>query len=151
MSTIIRWDKTQATWHTDIDRVGRYAVARTKPRGPYAAFLNGDRIVGEPVHSDAEIVKRAVESRIETARRINAGDSDKVQVGTVDMTPYWGDVLGILLDFHAHGTVEQRDIAHRELVKMASAADAYNAMQKELRKQIAVSEAALGRVKERLT
>jgi len=64
---IVRWDKTQSTWHTDVDNVGRYAVRRMDKRKPYAAYLNNERIMSESVHSDAEIVKRAVETRIEKA------------------------------------------------------------------------------------
>jgi len=67
----------------------------------------------------------------------------KVQIGTVNMAPTWGEYLPTLLDFHAHGNVEQRETAHKELTKMATAADAYNAMQMELTKAITLSTVAL--------
>jgi hypothetical protein len=145
----VQWDKTQNTWHVDVGKVGRYSVQpvglHVRGRGRlYGAFLNNERIAGVPSDHDVEAVKHHVEERIETARRINAEFAGtKVQVGTVDMTPTWGEVLSILLDFHAFGNIQQRDTAHRELVKMASAADSYNAMQREIKKQIALGKVAL--------
>lgn len=68
--SIIRWDKTQKTWHTDVDKVGRYSVRRPGKRMPYQAYLNNKQIAVDP-NPDAEIVKRMIETRIHTARHIN--------------------------------------------------------------------------------
>lgn len=159
MSQQYGWDKTQSTWHVDVDGLGRYAVYRMRKRGPYAAFLNGERIMDESVHSDAEVVKRKIETRIEKnldkpksklreIGRANFLDAAveqerKVQVGTVDLTPTWGEILPILLEFAERGNAEQRETARTELTKMATAADAYNAMQKELNKQIGLGKVAM--------
>jgi hypothetical protein len=69
-SPLIRWNKTQNTWHTDVGKVGRYSVRRLAPRQPWAAFLNGKRL-GNDSHTDVSVMKRVVERRIHTARRIN--------------------------------------------------------------------------------
>jgi len=74
---IIRWDKTQKTWHTDIDKVGRYSVRRMDKRKPYAAYLNGERIMSEAVNSDVEKVKGDVETRIQRAHDIASSNPAK--------------------------------------------------------------------------
>jgi hypothetical protein len=68
---LIRWDKTQKTWHTDVARVGRYSVRRTQSRGPYAAYLNGKQIDNVGEDTDVDVIKKRVETRIHEARRIN--------------------------------------------------------------------------------
>lgn len=67
----IQWDKTQSTWHTDVDKVGRYSVRRLAKRQPYGAYLN-NKSIPVPTNPDASVVKRGVELRIIEARRINA-------------------------------------------------------------------------------
>jgi len=79
MTTIIRWNKTHSTWHTDVDKVGRYAVWRMGKRKPYAAYLNGERIMSESVSSNVEVVKRYVETRIEKALDIAHDLSDRAR------------------------------------------------------------------------
>lgn len=49
----------------------------------------------------------------------------KTQVGTVDMTPKWVEVVHLLVDMTHNGTEAQRDVASKELDRMARAADAY--------------------------
>lgn len=154
---MIRWDKTQNTWHTDVGKVGRYSVQpvgnHVRGRGRlHAAFLNNERITNAPSDFDADIVKRHVEDRIETARRINRDaeninvglrDADKKLVGFVDMTPTWGELAPLLVDYIENGNAEQQRTARVELTKMATAADAYNAMQRELSKCIQASALAV--------
>lgn len=70
-SPLIQWDKTQSTWHTDVDKVGRYSVQRLGKRQPFAAFLNGKRIAGVPESTSQDVIKRDIERRIIEARRIN--------------------------------------------------------------------------------
>lgn len=67
---LIRWDKTQATWHTDIENVGRYSVRRTAKYEPFGAYLNGERVTGVPTATKADVVKRDVENRIRNAMQI---------------------------------------------------------------------------------
>jgi hypothetical protein len=67
---LIRWDKTQSTWHTDIENVGRYSVRRAVARGPWAAYLNGERVAGVPAAAKVDAVKRDVENRIRNAMQI---------------------------------------------------------------------------------
>jgi hypothetical protein len=77
---LIKWDKTQQTWHTDVDGVGRYSIRKggelSKVRGLWHAFLNGTPINGHGYSDkDLDAVKRNVENRINNARRI-ANDPD---------------------------------------------------------------------------
>lgn len=66
---LIRWDKTGSVWHTDVDKVGRYSLQRINRQ--WVAFLNNKPIEAiSPGELDA--MKRNVERRIDTARRINA-------------------------------------------------------------------------------
>jgi hypothetical protein len=67
---LIRWDKTQSTWHTDIENVGRYSVRRTAKYGPFGAYLNGERVAGVPAAAKVGAVKRDVENRIRNAMQI---------------------------------------------------------------------------------
>lgn len=72
---MIRWDKTQKTWHTNT-KAGRYSVRRTAKRAPYGAYLN-NKLLPVDLSSDVDVVKRAVELRIIEARRIaQLGDDD---------------------------------------------------------------------------
>lgn len=67
---LILWDKTQQTWHTDVDKVGRYSVSRPTKRAPYRAYLNGKDLRLMP-DSDPEVLKRSINRRISEAVRIN--------------------------------------------------------------------------------
>lgn len=53
---------------------------------------------------------------------------DKVQVGTVDLTPLWSELLPMMLEIYHTGNDGQRDTLRAEFQKMARAADAYNVM-----------------------
>lgn len=79
---LILWDRTQKTWHTDVDKVGRYSIRRMGSRMPYALYLNNKR-VGHDEFDDVAVAKRAVERRIREAKRINA---------VTDNTPYQSPV-----------------------------------------------------------
>lgn len=64
------WDKTGKTWHTDVDKVGRYSVRRPGLRQDYRAYLNGEDLNLMP-SNDPEVLKRSIDRRILEARRIN--------------------------------------------------------------------------------
>jgi hypothetical protein len=54
----------------------------------------------------------------------------KVQVGTVDVTPHWIELLPLLLEAHAdEENYERHSAALTELERMARAADGYNQLQ----------------------
>lgn len=57
-------------------------------------------------------------------------ESDKVQVGTVDLTPTWSGILPALLAVLEDGNAEGKKIAKDELKKMAKVADMYVENQK---------------------
>jgi hypothetical protein len=68
-SPLIRWDRTQGTWHTDT-RAGRYSVCRVRPRGPFGAYLSGNPITSVSPSLNIDVVKREVERCIRAARDI---------------------------------------------------------------------------------
>lgn len=51
----------------------------------------------------------------------------KKLVEVIDLTPTWGEMVPILMAL-LEGNAEQHATAHMELTKMATCADAYNAM-----------------------
>ena len=67
---IIRWSKTNDSWHTDIDGVGRYSVQRPRKRDPYQAYLN-NKDLGLMPDSNPDVLKRTIERRIHAAISIS--------------------------------------------------------------------------------
>jgi hypothetical protein len=53
----------------------------------------------------------------------------------LDVTPTWQGILPHLLDTYCNGIPKNREIAEAELIRMAGAADAYNAKCKEKAKE----------------
>jgi hypothetical protein len=68
-SPLILWDKTGGVWHTDT-AAGRYSIRRLGKRQPYGAFLNNKPISNVRENLSVDVIKREVEHRIRTARRI---------------------------------------------------------------------------------
>jgi len=59
------------------------------------------------------------------------GVTVKRPAGTIDLTPTWAGVLPLLLVAFTDGTDESKKMAKEELLRMAKAADAYNASVKK--------------------
>jgi hypothetical protein len=73
---------------------------------------------------------------------------EKIQVGTVDLTPKWIELLPLMLHHMQNGTDEQRALLRPEFEKMARIADSYNATVKaisEKNKQFANDLVKLGK------
>lgn len=51
----------------------------------------------------------------------------KVQIGTVNVTPTWAEIVEILLNAVENGNGTQQETARAEIRRMATIADAYNA------------------------
>lgn len=96
----VRWDKTGRTWHTDVDKVGRYSVRRTGLRMPYCAFLNNQPINAIERSADVDEVKKAVERRIRHAVLIN-------------------NAVGKVRDVNETGTPETISPSRKELIEAA--------------------------------
>lgn len=62
-----RWNKIQSVWYIDVAKVGRYSVERMNKDQPFAAYLNGKRLLSEMISGNAEDVKKNVDKRIKTA------------------------------------------------------------------------------------
>lgn len=52
---------------------------------------------------------------------------------TIDCTPTWEGIAPLYLEFVQTGNATQRDIARSELMKMAKAADKWNAHCKQMK------------------
>jgi hypothetical protein len=64
--------------------------------------------------------------------------TEKKLDGYVDITPTWAGVIGIYIAFLENGNAAQKESARTEIRRMATIADAYNAMQRELSNKIGV-------------
>lgn len=56
--------------------------------------------------------------------------TEKTFIGTIDITPSWGQIMPVLVDLAHSNNMKARDTAYAELTRMAKLADLYVASQK---------------------
>lgn len=72
----VQWNKTQRTWHTDVDGIGRYSLQKPKGESVWRAYLNNVPLAGVPAGPNVEGLKEMIAERIVAAKIIAGREGD---------------------------------------------------------------------------